>query len=117
MGHCDIEPGTLPATFVEELTVLQQPVLPVELNATLEPAADFAKAPTTPATRAAYGSGCRKCAAPSSGGRHPGRRLMPWSAWGAGVDWRHSTSQPSLDGSPPIIERIQALFGNENGIR
>jgi hypothetical protein len=22
MGHCDIEPGTLPATFVEELTVL-----------------------------------------------------------------------------------------------
>lgn len=59
MGHCDIEPGTLPATFVEELTVLQQPVLPVELNATLEPAADFAKAPTAPATRAAYGSGCR----------------------------------------------------------
>ena len=59
MGHCDIEPDTLPATFVEELTVLQQPVLPVELNATLEPAADFAKAPTAPATQAAYGSGCR----------------------------------------------------------
>lgn len=59
MGYCDIERGTLRATFVEELTVLQQPVLPVELNATLEPAADFAKAPTAPATRAAYGSGCR----------------------------------------------------------
>ncbi len=59
MGHCHIEPGTLPATFVEELTMLWQPVLPVELNATLEPAADFAKAPAAPATQAAYGSGCR----------------------------------------------------------
>ena len=39
MGHCHIEPGTLPATFVEELTMLWQPVLPVELNATLEFAA------------------------------------------------------------------------------
>ena len=44
---------------LKALTMLEQLALPVELNATLEPAADFAKAPTAPATRAAYGSGCR----------------------------------------------------------
>ncbi len=88
MGHCHIEPGTLPATFVDELTVLWQPVLPVELNAPLEPAADFAKAQTAPATQAAYGSGCRNSVQhrqaavdiPAKCRRPPGR-----GAWTAGT--------------------------------
>jgi hypothetical protein len=39
------------------LTVLEQPALPVELNATLEPAADFAKASAAPATQASLRQG------------------------------------------------------------
>ena len=41
------------------LTVLEQPVLSVELRATLELAADFANASKARATQAAYGSDCR----------------------------------------------------------
>ena len=52
------------------LTVLEQPALSVELNATLELAADFAKASKAPATQAACG-----CAAPQ----------------------RRSTSRPTID--------------------
>jgi hypothetical protein len=40
-------------------TVLEQPALPVELSATLELAADFAKTSKAPATQAAYASDCR----------------------------------------------------------
>ena len=32
MGHCDIEPGTLPATFVEELTVISRPNFSLSLT-------------------------------------------------------------------------------------
>jgi hypothetical protein len=39
--------------------VLEQPALPVELSATLELAADFAKTSKAPATQAAYASDCR----------------------------------------------------------
>jgi hypothetical protein len=48
---------------LKTLTVLEQPVLPVEAKATLELAADFAKASTAPATQA----GLRVCS-PHSGG-------------------------------------------------
>jgi site-specific recombinase XerD len=41
------------------LTVLEPAALPAELTATLELAADFAKASKAPATRAAYGSDYR----------------------------------------------------------
>ena len=49
------------------LTVLEQSALPVELSATLELAANFAKASKAPATKAAYGSDCRnRRAAPAA---------------------------------------------------
>jgi hypothetical protein len=38
------------------LTVIAQPALPAELTATLELAADFARASKSPATQTAYGS-------------------------------------------------------------
>jgi hypothetical protein len=41
------------------LTIVEQPALPAELTATLELAADFAKASKAPATQAAYGSDFR----------------------------------------------------------
>jgi len=41
------------------LTVVEQPALPVELTATLELAADFAKASKAKATQDAYGSDFR----------------------------------------------------------
>jgi hypothetical protein len=41
------------------LTVIEQPALPVELTATLELAADFAKASKAKATQEAYGSDFR----------------------------------------------------------
>jgi hypothetical protein len=46
--------------------VLEQPALPVELSATLELAADFAKPSKAPATQAAYGSDCRNRRAASA---------------------------------------------------
>jgi hypothetical protein len=67
------------------LTVLDQPALPVELSATLELAADFAKASKGPATQAAYGSDCRNRRAAPRSGRHPGGRLMPSSTWARGA--------------------------------
>jgi hypothetical protein len=52
---------------LKALTMLEQLALPVELNATLEPAADFAKASTAPATGQACGSEPRNIrAAPSA---------------------------------------------------
>jgi hypothetical protein len=41
------------------LAVIEQPALPAELTATLELAADFAKASKAPATQAAYASDFR----------------------------------------------------------
>ena len=53
---------------MKALTMLEQLALPVELNATLEPSADFAKALTAPATGQACGSEPRNIrAAPRSG--------------------------------------------------
>ena len=64
---------------MKALTMLEQLALPVELNATLEPAADFAKASTAPATGGPAGASLG--IASRSGSRHRGQRLMPSSAW------------------------------------
>ena len=83
---------------LKELTVLEQTVLPVELKATLELAADFANASTAPATQASL----RVCSSAQ-------RRLTSRSAIaavvhpGADVDRTHSTNRPALNGSSTIL--------------
>jgi hypothetical protein len=64
-------------------TVLEQPALPVELSATLELAADFARRRRHRRRRQPTGAIVGIGVQPPSG-RHPGRRLMPSSTWARG---------------------------------
>jgi hypothetical protein len=66
MGHCHIEPGTLPATFIEELAL----------------AFDFARASGAEATSTLTGASSLG-SVPSAGWR----RYWPWTARAAGL-WR-----------------------------
>jgi hypothetical protein len=83
---------------LKTLTVLEQPVLPVELKATLELAADF---------RQGVDGACD--AGGPAGVQPPQRRLISRPAidavlrLGTDEDRTHSTNRPALDGSSTIL--------------
>jgi hypothetical protein len=102
---------------LEALTVLKQPA-PVELNATLELAADFAKASTAPGRRRACGSEPwnRRAAPAAAVDIHAGDGAVV--RLGAGRRGSEALDEPtSARRLVANHERIQALFGNENGIQ
>jgi hypothetical protein len=98
---------------LKTLTVLEQPVLPVELNATLEPGADFRQGVDGTSDAGEHPRNSRTA---RSGDRHRVRQCRPSSAWARGLDRMHLTP-PSARRLVANCERIQALFGNENEIR